>query len=51
VKVLGSNVSPLLLSFLKEKLNYYGYLLFSTFRYLDGEDEADGKKACSCTAT
>jgi hypothetical protein len=49
VKVLCSNISPLLLIFFK-KLNFYGYLLFSTVPCLDGEDEADGKKACSCTA-
>jgi hypothetical protein len=32
------------------KLNFYGSLLFSTFPYLDGEDEANGKKACPYAA-
>jgi hypothetical protein len=42
-------ISRLCSRFIKHKL--YGCLLFSTFPYLDGKDEADREKACPCATT
>jgi hypothetical protein len=43
-----SNLSHL---FLIYKSYFNGYLLLSTFSYLDGKDEADSEEARSCAAS